>query len=77
MADDPKTDPTPTPDPPAEPDAAESYWKEFESRLDGWFDKKVKTLRDQQGPGTSRTGRSTFPKILADLMGGPFTPKAS
>lgn len=60
-------------DPPAEPtpeEAEKKYWDTFESRLDGWFDKKIDGYRKQ---GTSRTGagRATLPKILADMIFGP------
>lgn len=58
------------------PNEEEKYWAEHEKRtrgiLDRWFEDKKK----EAGPGTSRTGgRSTIPKVLADLMGGPFAPE--
>lgn len=61
---------TPPANPPAEPtpeEAEEAYWKKFESRLDTWFDAKVEKYR---GTSSSRTGRTTLPGILADLVFG-------
>jgi hypothetical protein len=73
MSDDPKTEPTPEPSPEADP--AKSFWEEFEKRIDGVIDRRMAQFQKSQPPGTSRTGRSTLPGILAELMGGPFTKK--
>jgi hypothetical protein len=58
-------------DPPKEPTAEEQeeiFWTKFENRLDGWFDKKVTKYRET---ATSRTGRTTLPGIMANLIFGP------
>lgn len=68
-----------TPENPPENDGGEAekkFWAEHETRtrgvLDKWFDEKWKEIR---GTGTSRGGEhSSFPKMLARIMGGPFDP---
>lgn len=71
MSDDGKKDDG-KPDEGAQDDAREAaYWDKFENRLDGWFDAKVKKLREN---GTGRTARrTTLPSIMADLIFGPET----
>lgn len=49
--DDGKTDPPEGND----PDPQEEFWKEHEKRMDAWFDKRIKKLREES-TGTSRTG---------------------
>lgn len=64
------TPPTP-PEPPKEPTAEEleaKFWTTFESKMDGWFDRKVEKYR---GTATSRTGRTTLPEIMANMIFGP------
>jgi hypothetical protein len=64
-----KQDPEPTPTPDPNPDELEAkYWATFESKLNGWFDGKIKELRDTS---TSRTGRTTLPGFMANLIFGP------
>lgn len=62
---DPKTQ-----DPPKEPtpeEAEEAFWSKFDARLNNWFDNKVKEYR---GTSAARTGRSTLPGIMADIVFG-------
>lgn len=47
----------------------EAFWSKFETRLDGWFDKKVEKYRTNAT--TRGTGRSTLPGIMANLIFGP------
>lgn len=66
------TDPAPQGDPPKD-EGANAFWGEHEKRtrgiLDAWFEDKKKEFREQ---GTSRTGgRTTLPKIIAEMMFGP------
>lgn len=49
----------------------ESFWKKFDERIDAAIDRKVADYRKKAGTGTSRTGRTTLPGILADLVFGP------
>lgn len=58
--------------------AAEAFFKRIDERLDAAIDRGVKRhlSRQKQTTGTARTGRTTLPGILAELMGGPFTPES-
>lgn len=63
-----KTNPEP-PDEPEGPDETEAkFWETFENHLDTWFDKKVEKYRSTS---TARTGRTTLPEIMANLVFGP------
>lgn len=64
---DPKTDP-PTPTEPTQDDQEEAFWTKFEGKMDSWFDKKVEKYR---GTSTTRTGRTTLPGIMANMIFGP------
>jgi hypothetical protein len=64
---------TPPPEPPKNDgsDAEKHFWDEHDKRtrgiLDKWFDEKAAAMRSSaRGPG-----RSTLPKIFADLVFGP------
>lgn len=75
QASDPTSTPqqTPTADPPAD-DAEVKFWKRLEETIDKRIDEGVKRhLPGRTGPGTQRTGRTTFRDMLAEFMGGPFT----
>jgi len=66
MPEDPKT-----PAPPSEPtpeQIEDKFWEKFEGHLDTWFDRKVEKYRTTS---SSRTGRTTLPTIMADLIFGP------
>jgi hypothetical protein len=65
VPDDPKT---PEPPEPTPEQAEAKYWETFESKLDGWFDRKIEKYRSTS---TSRTGRTTLPAIFADMIFGP------
>ena len=73
MAD--KQEPDPTPDPTPE-QSEEAFWKKHEERtlgvLDAWFEKKREEFK---GRNTGRTGRTTLPGMLADIMFGPAKEK--
>lgn len=67
--DPPKQDP-PKQDPPSNPDAEKVFWDKLDGRLDAFFDRKLKQVRENQ-TGNSRTGgRSTITTVLSDLMFG-------
>lgn len=64
----------PASDPPPEPtpeQQTEKFWAtskpHLTSIMDTWFDEKIKSLRQTS---SSRTGRTTLPGILADIMFG-------
>jgi hypothetical protein len=60
-----------TQDPPAEPTADEleaKFWNTFEAKMDSWFERKIEKYR---GTATSRTGRTTLPEIMANMVFGP------
>lgn len=72
MADNPNPPaPEPSPEPTPEQQTA-AFWASSKEHLSGimdeWFDKKVKDMR---ATSPSRTGRTTLPGILADIMFGP------
>ena len=54
-----------------DPNPEESFWKKFDERIDAAIDRKVADYRKKAGTGTSRSGRTTLPGILADLVFGP------
>lgn len=72
--------PTPNPEPPAEPTPEETeaaFWSKHKEStlgiLDEWFEKKKEELRST---GTSRgSGRATLPGIIADIMFGKASEK--
>jgi hypothetical protein len=67
MADD-KTDKTA--DPPGDDkgdDAEAGFWAKFDSRIDEGIERN---LRKHSVTGTQRTGRSTLPGMLANIMFG-------
>ncbi len=68
METDPKNSPPEGAPEGAPEDAEKAYWAKFEGVMDTWFDKKVKTLRETS---SSRQGRTTLPKVLADIVFGP------
>lgn len=72
-----ETDPKNTPaDPPKDDgkadDPEKSYWdkmgKMLDERISAGVDNKIRELKGNAGTGTSRTGRTTIPKVLADLF---------
>lgn len=72
--DSPKQDP-PKSDPPSNPDAEKVFWDKLDGRLDAFFDRKLKQVRES-GTGNTRTGgRSTISSVLSDLMFGKPAPK--
>lgn len=52
-------------------DPEESFWKKFDERIDGAIKRNVENYRKQARTGTSRSGRTTLPGILADFVFGP------
>lgn len=73
MADNPN--PNPSTDPPQEPSPEQqtaAFWSGSKDHItkimDEWFDNKVKSMRETS---SSRTGRTTLPGILSDIMFGP------
>jgi hypothetical protein len=70
---DPKPTEPPAGDPPQEPietDQEKGFWSKFDEHIGGAIDKKLDEIRDRSRSG-QRTGRTTFPKMLADLVWGP------
>ena len=53
------------------PDPEESFWKKLDERIDEGIKRNVESYRKNARSGTSRTGRTTLPGILADLVFGP------
>lgn len=53
-----------------------TFWSKMTSLIDERFDAGVqRTIEKHSKPGQSRNGgRTSVPKIIADLMGGPFKP---
>jgi len=49
--------------------AEAKFWEKFDSRLDSFFDRKLKQARDSSA--SRGKGRTTLPGILADFMFGP------
>lgn len=61
---------------PNEDDEQKPFWEKLTKLIDDRFDAAVdRTVEKYSKGGQSRNGgRSTIPKVLADLMGGPFKP---
>jgi hypothetical protein len=77
---DPEPQDPPEGDPPADDGKAaeEKFWAKIDERLDAAIERGVKKHVPKRAPGTSRAGgRSTFPQIFADLIGGPFESESS
>lgn len=57
-------------------DDEKPFWEKLTKLIDDRFDAAVdRTVEKYSKGGQSRNGgRSTIPKVLADLMGGPFKP---
>lgn len=57
-------------------DEQKPFWDKLTKLIDDRFDAAVdRTVEKYSKGGQSRNGqRNTVPKILADLMGGPFKP---
>lgn len=76
MADDPKAT-NPPADPPADPPEGDSadekkFWKKLEDTIDARFDAGVERVIQKHGrPGASRTGKLSFPEVLANTLFGP------
>jgi len=67
----------PAPEPEKTPEQAEAeFWGKHKEHtlgvLDEWFEKKKTEL---QSRSTGRTGRTTLPGLLADIMFGPAKEK--
>jgi hypothetical protein len=64
-------------DPGTQADPQEAFWKQLDTHLDSWLERKSKEADEQrkrENPaGTSRTGtkRPTLPGIIADIVFGP------
>lgn len=71
MTDSPNPDPSQGDKSGGDPNPEESFWKKFDERIDAAIDRKVDAYRKKAGTGNSRTGRTTLPGILADLVFGP------
>lgn len=55
--------------------AAERFWAQMDERLDAAIARGVqKHVPRASKPGTARSGRTTLPEMIAQFMGGPFTP---
>jgi len=65
-------DPQKTPGEPTPEEQEAKFWATFESKMDGWFDRKVEMYRST---ATSRTGRTTLPEIMANMIFGPLKEK--
>lgn len=77
MADDPKAT-NPPADPPADPPEGgegadeKKFWKKLEDTIDARFDAGVERVIQKHGkPGASRTGKLSFPEVLANTLFGP------
>lgn len=49
----------------------EAFWKKFDERIDSGIKRNIDAYRKNAPTGTSRTGRTTLPGILANLVFGP------